>query len=439
MSLPVVAIVGRPNVGKSSLLNQLARERVSIVDPTPGVTRDRVSTVCAEGDVYFELVDTGGYGIEDVDDLTEHVEHQIAQAVATAALVLFVTDVRAGVTPLDQEVASLLRRSPCSVQLVVNKCDSQDLDPLASEFHRLGFGSPLCVSAAHRRGRQDLIEIIIDRLGDLGSTEPPEPVMKVAVVGKRNVGKSTFVNALVGEQRVIVSEVPGTTRDAVDVTFEKDGRQLVAIDTAGVRKRTKMADNIELYSVARSVRSIRRADVVLFLIDAAVPVGQVDKRLARYIAEEYRPCILVINKWDLARGQAAAEDYGDYLSKVMPELDYAPLTFVTASTGKNVDATIDLATNLFKQARTRVGTGRLNQILADALEGHKPVRQRGEKAPKVFYATQAGTAPPTIVLFVNDPRRISTNYRRFLLNRLRERLPFPEIPIRLFLRPRRTA
>ena len=244
---------------------------------------------------------------------------------------------------------------------------------------------------------------------------------------------------MVGEQRVIVSEVPGTTRDAVDVTFEKDGRQLVAIDTAGVRKRTKMADNIELYSVARSVRSIRRADVVLFLIDAAVPVGQVDKRLARYIAEEYRPCILVINKWDLARGQAAAEDYGDYLSKVMPELDYAPLTFVTASTGKNVDATIDLATNLFKQARTRVGTGRLNQILADALEGHKPVRQRGEKAPKVFYATQAGTAPPTIVLFVNDPRRISTNYRRFLLNRLRERLPFPEIPIRLFLRPRRTA
>ena len=438
MPLPVVAIVGRPNVGKSSLLNALARQRVSIVDPTPGVTRDRVSIVCEEDDCYFELVDTGGYGIDDTDDLTKQVEEQIAHAVAKAALVLFVTDVRAGLTSLDRQVATMLRRAPVDIQLVVNKCDTREVEPGAADFLRLGFGDPICVSAAHRRGREDLFDCIRAHLGDTGD-EPPAPLMKVAVVGKRNAGKSTFINALAGEGRVIVSEVPGTTRDAVDVTFEKDDRTFVAIDTAGVRKRSKVADSIEFYSLARAAASIRRADVVVLMIDAAVPVGQVDKRLARFIADEFKPCILAINKWDLARGRAGVEDYREYMDKILPELNYAPLSFVTASEGRNVAGTIDLASNLFKQSQTRIGTGRLNQAVADALSERGPRYQRGKKHPKVYYATQVGSAPPTLLLFVNDPRLLTTNFRRFLLNRLRELLPFAEVPIRLLLRPRRAA
>jgi GTP-binding protein len=440
MSLPIVAIVGRPNVGKSSLLNTLARERVSIVDPTAGVTRDRVSFVCEDEGVYFELVDTGGYGIEDSDDLTAHVEDQISHAVATATLVLFVTDVRAGLTPLDRKVAGMLRRANTLVQLVVNKCDSMDLDPQSAEFASLGFGSPVCVSAAHRRGRADLFACIRDHLGEITTTEPPAPVMHLAVVGKRNAGKSTFINALAGQDRVIVSEVPGTTRDAVDVKFEKDGHTFMAIDTAGVRKRSKVSDDIEFYSMARAARSIRRADVVLLMIDAAEPLGQVDKRLARFIADEYKPCILVINKWDLARGKAGAEDYREYLDKMLRSVDYAPMSFVTANTGRNVAGTVDLASNLFKQARTRVSTGQLNQIVTDALATRGPRgNKQGVKHPKIFYATQVGTAPPTIALFVNDPRLMDTGYRRFLLNRLRDRLPYPEIPIRLLMKPRRAA
>lgn len=436
MKLPVVAIVGRPNVGKSSLLNALARQRVSIVDAMAGVTRDRVSAVCDHDDVYFELVDTGGHGIVDRDDLTAHVEQQIAQAIEQATLVLFVVDVRAGVTPLDVEVAELLRRANVRVQLVANKCDSADLDPQAVEFLSLGFGEALCVAAAHRRGQGALLTWMAEQLAE-GNEKPAEPVMKVAVVGKRNAGKSTFINALAGEERVIVSEVPGTTRDAVDVRFEKDGRTLVAIDTAGVRKRRKIADNVEFYSLARAARSIRRADVVLFMIDAALPVGQVDKRLARYVAEEFKPCVIVINKWDLATGKATPEDYGEYLGKILPEVRYAPVSFTTANTSRNVLGTIDLASNLFKQACTRVGTGRLNQLLKEALDVRGPSRKRGQKAPKIYYATQVSTAPPTLVLFVNDPKAIRTEYQRFLLNRLRDLLPFPEIPIRLVLRPRR--
>jgi GTP-binding protein len=421
------------------LLNCLAHKRISIVDPTAGVTRDRVSTMIEADDRYFELVDTGGYGIVDRDDLTEHIEAQISYAVAQAALVIFVVDVRTGLAPLDVRVAELLRREKRRVLLVANKADDDSHDPAASEFHRLGFGPPLCMSALHGRGKRELFEHIAEVLSPLETARPDEPVMKLAIVGRRNVGKSTLVNSLAEAPRTIVSEVPGTTRDAIDVAFERHGQRFIAIDTAGLRKRTKLADDVEFYAYSRALRSVRRADVVLFLIDSTSPIGQVDKKLASRIAGLCKPCILVINKWDLAKGRAGADDYGEYLTRTLSELDYAPIAFTTAKDHRNVQSTIDLACLLFKQARHRVSTGRLNKVLQEILELRGPSVKRGAKPPKMYYAAQIAVAPPTIMISVNSPGLFREDYRRFLVNRFRERLPYPEVPIRLVLRGRRLA
>ncbi len=438
MSLPIVTIVGRPNVGKSSLFNAITRKRTSIVEPTAGVTRDRVSAVFDLDDIYLELVDTGGHGVVDCDDLSEHVEQQIRYAIDQAELILFVVDGREGVTPLDQKTAQLLRKHQHRVRLVANKVDEPHLEDQIGEFHRLGFGDPLCTSAHSGIGLRALRELIREHIEGVSTGETPDnPVMKVALVGKRNAGKSTFINALAGEDRVIVSEIPGTTRDSIDVRFEKDGRIILAIDTAGVRKKARIADDIEFYAYTRAVHSIRRADVVLFLIDSTTDFGQVDKRLAKTIFDEYKPCVLVINKWDLAKQHASTEDYGDYLGEVLPHVNWAPICFTTASAGRNIDPCIDLATELFKQSRTRVATGPLNQALQDALQENLPAPKRGKKRPKFFYVTQIATTPPTLVVFVNDPASITPQYERFLLNRLRERLPFDEVPIRLMFRSRR--
>ncbi|GMU20203.1 MAG: GTPase Der [Phycisphaerae bacterium] len=438
MPLPIVAIVGRPNVGKSSLLNMLAGRRISIVDPTAGVTRDRIEAVCEHEGTFFELVDTGGYGVVDRDDLTAHVERQIRYAVAQAHLILFVVDAREGLLPLDQAVAELLRASGKPVVLLANKADAPNTAVDIGDFHRLGFGSPLLVSAMHRRGEEELRDRIIGHVGPLAEGGvPQDPVIKLAMVGRRNVGKSTFINALAGQERVIVSEVPGTTRDAVDVRFERDGRTYLAIDTAGLRKKNKLADDIEYYGFHRAELSIRRADVVLFLMDALAEVSQVDKRLAGYIAEQHKPCILVVNKWDLAKGRASSDDYGRYLLETLPGLDYAPVAFTTASESRNVQSVIDLATQLFKQAQTRVSTAELNTAIEQALGENTPMTRGASGAPRIYYGTQIATAPPTVVLFVNDPARISANFERFLLHRLRELLPFQEVPIRLMFRGRR--
>ncbi|GMV97454.1 MAG: GTPase Der [Phycisphaerae bacterium] len=440
MALPVVAIVGRPNVGKSSLLNMLAGRRISIVDPTAGVTRDRISALLEYPGVYFELVDTGGYGLVDRDDLGDQVERQIRYAVDAAALILFVVDARDGLTPLDQAVAQWLRTSDKPVLLLANKADAPNTAVDLGDFHRLGFGEPALISATHRRGEAELKDRIIEQVGPLADGQAPgDPVMKLAIVGRRNVGKSTFINALAGQERVIVSEIPGTTRDAVDVRFEHDGRTFLAIDTAGVRKKSKLADDIEFYGFHRAELSIRRADVVLLLIDATADVGQVDKRLAAYVAEQYKPCILVVNKWDLAKGRASSEDYGEYLLRTLPGLAYAPVAFTTASRARNVSAVIDLAASLFKQSRTRVSTGELNQALEAVAAGNAPKARKGGGAVKIYYATQVAVSPPTIVLFVNDPGRVSPAYERFLLNRFHEWLPFREVPIRLAFRGRRST
>lgn len=437
MGLPIVAIIGRPNVGKSALLNCIARQRISIVDPTAGVTRDRVGHICEFDDVYFELVDTGGYGIEDRDDLSAHVQRQIHYAIDQATLILFVVDVRDGIAPLDQEVAELIRKHRDRVMLVANKVDLPRLVPAAAEFCRLGFGEPMPVSALENFNRAELVDQLVERVRDQGGESPGEPVMKIALVGRRNSGKSTFINALAREERVIVSEVPGTTRDAVDVRFEMAGRTLLAIDTAGVRKKSKIADAVEFYGNARAMRSVRRADVVLMFLDATVPVGQVDKKLGRMIADEYKPCVLVVNKWDLAVGRAGTEQYGDYLTKTLPELDYAPVAFTTARDARNIQSVVDTAGSLFKQSRCRVTTGGLNQTLREALSERAPSAKRGVQAVKIYFATQVATQPPTIVLFVNRPSLVRQDYQRYLVNRMREHLPFVEVPIRLMFRGHR--
>lgn len=435
MSLPVVAIVGRPNVGKSTLFNRLVGRMISIVDDRPGITRDRLSEICQVDDRYFELVDTGGFGIEELDKLSEQVEKQIKLAIESADLVLFVVDAQAGITPLDSKLANILRTQNKPILLLANKADNKNLGYQSSVFLKFGMGEPMPISALHGMGKDALFEAVLERLSH-ELTAPPSPIMKLALVGARNVGKSTFINALAGQDRVIVSEIPGTTRDSVDVRFEIDGRTFLAIDTAGVMKKGKIREDVDFYSSVRAERSIRRADVVLLLIDAAERVGQVTKKLAGYITENFKPCVIVINKWDLAQGKADLEDYHDYIEKILPGMPYAPISLTSAHDGTNVRATIKLAESLFQQAKTRVSTGELNRAIEMIRDAKPPSASKKRGYPKFYYATQIDICPPTIVMFVNDADAFGTEYQRYVINRMREILPFKEVPVRLIIRQR---
>lgn len=438
MALPVVAIIGRPNVGKSSLLNSLAGERISIVDPTAGVTRDRISTILCHAERYFELVDTGGWGIVDADALEEHVENQILQAIGSADLVVFLVDIREGLTPLDTEIAALLRKHNLPVILAANKADSPAQLTGAGEFGKLGFGEPICISAEQKINRTELLDRIVEALSHLPAETPKEAEMKLAIVGRRNVGKSTFLNAVVGAPRVITSEIPGTTRDAVDVRFEKDGRCFVMIDTAGVRKKSRMQNDIEFYGYTRVLRSIRRADVILLMMDATEPVSDVDKKLAHLIQDEYKPCILIINKWDLAKGKAHSQDYADYLEKTMAGLRHAPIAFTTALEGKNIQSVLDLAMELFKQASVEIPTAKLNKVVRQIEEEKAGGYSRG-LTPRIYYATQVAVRPITLLLFVNRLNLFDPAYQRHLVHQFGELLGIEEVPIRLLLRPKTTG
>ena len=435
VAVPVVAIVGRPNVGKSSLFNWLAGRRIAIVDPTAGVTRDRVSALVQADGRCFELVDTGGIGIVDADDLTAHVERQIETAIDQAAVVLFVVDARSGLVPLDEEVARRLRAVRKPVVLVVNKCDAVELEPLASDFFRLGYEPLVSVSAQQNRNRAALLRLIEERLPAGDAEAPPDVALKLAIVGRRNTGKSTFINYLARAERMIVSEVAGTTRDSVDVRFERDGKAFLAIDTAGVRRKQSLASDVEFYSLHRAERSVRRADVVLLFLDAKLSISKVDKQLADYILEQHKPAVFVVNKWDLAAGQIPTGKMGDYVRAVFPSLDYVPIAFITAKSGHNVEKVLRLAQDLHGQAGARVSTGDLNRVVRQALlEQAPPLRHN--RRPKVFYATQVGTHPPTVVLFTNGPELFDNTYQRYLLKTFRDRLPFADVPIKLYLRRR---
>lgn len=433
MHLPIVTIVGRPNVGKSSLLNCLAKKRISIVDPTSGVTRDRISIEIEHEGRLFELVDTGGIGIKDKDDLTYEIETQIEIALHEAILILFVVDVREGITPLDTDVAERLRKIRKPLLLIVNKCDSPKHELQASEFYKLGFGEPLTISALQRHGRITLLDEIVSTFPK-AKHKTPKPEMKIAIVGKRNAGKSTLINTLANEERVIVSEVAGTTRDSVDVRFEIDGKTFVAIDTAGVRKKKQIQDSIEFYGMVRVERSIRRADVVILLIDAPRKISQVDKKIGDYIIAQFKPCILAISKWDLAEDVEIGK-FTKYIQSCLPGLSFAPLSYISAANGENVIETIELAQELFKQANMRVPTSELNKTMEHAFTLHRPTRRKS-KIAKVYYATQISVGPPTFVLFVNDKSLFNSDYERYLSNQLRKNLPLHEIPLRFYFRPK---
>jgi len=436
VAVPVVAIVGRPNVGKSSLLNALSGRRIAIVDPTAGVTRDRISALIKADRRFFELVDTGGMGIQDVDNLTAHVERQIEAAIDQAQVILFVVDTRIGLTPLDEKVASRLRYVTKPIICVANKCDTAALDSQAAEFYKIGRGKLVCVSAEQKRGLNDLMALILERLPEPESEAALVDVaMKLAIVGRRNTGKSTFINSLAQSERMIVSEVPGTTRDSVDVRFERDGKVFIAMDTAGVRRKKSIASDVEFYSAARAERSIRRADVVLLFLDPRVRISKVDKQLAEYVLEHHKPAIFVINKWDLMMPMPTGK-FGNYVRAIFPSLEFVPIAFITAKSGKNVHAVLNLAQNLYKQASTRVGTGDLNRVLQHALTRQAPP-MRHNRRPKIYFATQVATNPPTIVLFTNGPELFDDTYHRYLLKTFRDHLPFGDVPLKLYLRRRR--
>jgi GTP-binding protein len=436
MGVPQVVIVGRPNVGKSSVFNWLAGKRIAIVDPTAGVTRDRVTYLLSLDDRFVEIVDTGGMGGKDADNLTEHIEEQIELAIDSATVILFVVDTRTGPTPLDEEISKRLRYVKAPVLCVANKTDAPSLDAQADEFYRFG-RKVIRVSAEQFRGRDELLEEIQNRLPppEPESQAVEEPMMKIAIVGRRNVGKSTFVNTLAQAERMIVSEVPGTTRDSVDVRFELDGKAFMAIDTPGFRRRQSMATDIDFYSTHRAQRSIRRADVVLLFFDASQRISNVDKQLCDYVSQQYKPCIFVVNKWDLLVDTMPTERWVTYLRDNFRTMWYVPIAFITAQTGKNVKALLNHAQMLFKQSLWRVATAELNRVVSEALQRNPPPLFHNRQA-KIFYATEAAMQPPTIVLFCNEPKALSRQYQRYLLGVFRDKLPFGEIPIKLYLRKR---
>ncbi len=453
--VPKVVIVGRPNVGKSSLLNMLARRRISIVAPEPGVTRDRVSATVDLSRVLdaddtsrtVEMIDTGGFGLGTGDhSLVEAVERQIAHGLADAQLILFVVDAQAGILPLDEQIARMLRADnrATPILLVANKVDSAAHESAALEACEFGLGLPLVVSATSSYRKTDLLRAIHDRINwnatddDDQDDSALDAGICLAVVGKRNAGKSTLINALTGSERVIVSTQEGTTRDAVDVRLQFDGRTFTAIDTAGVRRRKSVADDLEYYSIHRALRSIRRADVVMLLIDAAVPVSQVDNQLCTHILDHHKPCVVVINKWDLAQQDHTPDQYATYLEDTLGGMSFAPITFISAARREGLADLLAMARNLHEQASCRVSTGELNRHLEKIVAGSAP-RSKSGKLAKILYATQTEVRPPTVCLWVNYPQIFDATYRRFLMNRFREVLPFSEVPIRLLIHDRHKA
>ena len=438
MSLPQVSIVGRPNVGKSSIFNWLAGRRLAIVDDMAGVTRDRMTFLMSENDRYFEIVDTGGIGINDVDELDEEIEQQIEIGIQGADVLMFVVDARDGITPLDRTVAKRLRSLEKPVILVANKCDGENWEAQAGEFYALGFGEPILCSAKNNRRKSDLSEKLHDSLptkAEVDAREIEDPVMKFVIVGRRNVGKSTFINTLSESERMIVSEVAGTTRDSVDVRFDLDDQTMVAIDTPGLRRGKSQTDT-DFYGTHRAHRSIRHADVVLMMFDCTQRISKVDRKLCNYIEQNYKPCVFVVNKWDKMAAHMKTQQWADYIHHNFPSMDCCPIAFVTGQTGQNCKRLMNHAQMLFKQSLYRVPTPRLNRIVKEALIRQPPPMASNRRRPKIYYASQIGVSPPTIMLKCNNPDSFSKTYRRYLLGVFRDTLDFGEVPIRLVLESR---
>ncbi|HEX2884484.1 MAG TPA: ribosome biogenesis GTPase Der [Candidatus Limnocylindria bacterium] len=457
-SLPVVAIVGRPNVGKSTLFNRLIGERLAIIEDLPGTTRDRVYGTAEWNGRTFTMVDTGGLELEPGSEIEERVQDQARVAIEEADLILFMVDAHAGLAPLDHEVADRLRRADAPVILVVNKGDNPRREAEAAEFYALGFDPAITISAQHGRNTGDLADLIVEHLpppteaeaeaaasvhpadlteeemAALAEAELGAP--RVAIVGRPNTGKSTFVNRVLGEDRMIVSSMPGTTRDPIDTTIQLDGQELVLVDTAGIRRRGSIERGIERYSVLRSMKAIDSADVAIVMTDATEGYTAQDAHVVGYVLEKYKGVVLVLNKWDaVEKDEHTADQWLRRLRRDAPYLAWADIVFASALTGQRVERILREALRVAEERYRRVPTGELNRLIMDAVRAHPPSHVRN-KLPKIFYAAQVGVAPPTFVVFVNDPEIVHFSYKRYLENRIRDEHGFLGTPIRLILRRR---
>ncbi len=446
MSKPIVAIVGRPNVGKSTLFNRVVGKRLAITDEVPGTTRDRLYAEAEWNGVSFTLVDTGGLEPTSSDpfdtpaatqgrDLMAQVRDQAQTAIAEADVILFLVDVKDGLTASDEEVAQVLRRTAKPVLLAVNKAESQARREEAVEFYALGLGELYPISALHGTGTGDLLDEIVSAFPAEEEAEETEAI-KIAIVGRPNVGKSSLLNKILGQERSIVHDAPGTTRDAIDTQLEWEGQPVVLIDTAGIRRKGRIQRGVEKYSVLRALRAIDRADVVLLLIDAVEGATAQDAHIAGYILEEAKSVVVVVNKWDLVKKDAyTMQIYLEHVYAVLRFLDYVPVLFISALTGQRVDQVLPTALRVQDARMIRIATAELNRILQEAVARHAPPSKAGKRL-KFYYATQARVDPPTFVFFVNDPRLVHFSYERYLENRLREHYGFLGTPLRLSFRKR---
>ncbi len=434
MAKPVVAIVGRPNVGKSTIFNRIVGQRVAIVEDTPGVTRDRIYGEAEWLDHSFSVIDTGGIEFEDTEDILKQVKQQAELAIDEATVIIFVVDGKAGLTHSDREVAQMLFRSKKPAVLAVNKIDHPDHMVDVYDFYSIGLDEPVAVSGAHGIGFGDLLDQVVKHFPSYEEEEYEEDVIKVAVIGRPNVGKSSLINAILGEERVIVSNVAGTTRDAIDTPFETEEQKYVLIDTAGMRKRGKVYEKTEKYSVIRAMRAIERSDVVLVVLDGKQGIAEQDKKIAGYAHEAGRGIIIVVNKWDIVEKddktmQRMTREIRDHFAF----LDYAPVQFVSAKTGRRVQQLLPRVSIVAEQHAMRIQTSILNEVISDALVMTPPPSDKGRRL-KVHYVTQVSVRPPTFVIFVNDPELMHFSYLRYLENKIREAFVFEGTPLRFFVR-----
>jgi GTP-binding protein len=436
VSKPIVAIIGRQNVGKSTLLNRLAGRRVAIVEDMPGTTRDRIFADVAWGGASFTLVDTGGLEVNPRTAIARGIKVQVEAAIAEADVIIFMVNVRDGVVPADLEIAEMLRSSPRPVVLVANKADSPKMESGAAEFYQMGLEDLFITSAYHGRGTAELLDKIISLLPapEPAEPEPEAEMLKLAIVGRPNVGKSTLLNALLGEERSIVDDAPGTTHDAVDTLLDFNGQSVLLIDTAGIRRRGRWGVGVERYGIIRALRAIDRADVVLLVLDATEMVTAQDKHIAGYVQEAVKGVVLVVNKWDLLENKEIAE-YNRHIRSQLRFVSHAPIVYTSAMLGQEVDRVVPEAFEVYQERHKRLPTTVVNSVVQEAVAAHHPPRKSGRQL-KILYATQAEVNPPTFVFFVNDARLISASYRNYLENKLRKAQGFNGTPLRFIFKNR---
>jgi GTPase len=438
MPLPIVAIIGRPNVGKSTIVNRLAGVQDAIVFDEPGVTRDRTYKYAYWNDREFQVVDTGGLVFDDDTEFLPLIREQALAALAESSAAIFVVDGQAGLTAADEEIASWLRQQSVPVLLAVNKCESEQSHAQAAEFWQLGLGEPYPVSGIHGSGTGELLDALVEHLPPPSENDREEPI-NVAIVGRPNVGKSSLLNAFVGESRAIVSPISGTTRDAIDTLVERNGKTYRLIDTAGIRKKKNVEYGPEFFGINRAFKAIRRADVVLLVLDALDGVTEQDQKLAGRIADDGRACVIVVNKWDaVEKDSYTIYDYEKQLKERLHFTEWAETMFVSAKTGQRVEKILDLVDAAAEQHRRRVSTSVINEVLEEAVSWHSPPTTRQGKQGRIYYGTQVSSQPPTIALFVNNPELMNDNYRRYIDRQFRKSLGFTGTPVRLLWRGKKT-